>query len=152
MNDVSHRDSPEPLYTLSQFRESTMEFLRAHGYGSPRVNTAGQILFESNELTFCVFFDPDDVEYVRLCLPNFYHCNHAALVPLAVAVGTDCQQRYKLGQYTVTEEWVSAQVPLLMDTPEFWTQDRLFRLTQSLRTMAQHFVETMRGAVAAARV
>ncbi len=136
---------------LPVFRQNALAFLTTHGYGSPALSDTGHIIFLADGLTFCLLLDEDDPEYVRICLPNFYQCDAHQDASLAASVASKCQPRFKLGEYVLAESWVSAQVPLLMDTPDFLTQDRMFRLTQLLRTMAQDFVETLRAAQAVAR-
>ncbi|OZI37992.1 hypothetical protein CAL29_06440 [Bordetella genomosp. 10] len=132
---------------LAAFRQELLAFLVAHGYGSPSCS-GGLVQFKADGLTFCVLLDDGDPEYVRISLPNFHYCDTMIQTRLAELVAADCQRRYKLGEYTVVGQWVSAQVPLLIDTPGFLTQERLFRLTQSLRTMAQDFVERMKAPAA----
>jgi len=136
-----------PPTSLAGFRHELLAFLRTHGYGSPS-SSEERVQFKADGLIFCVLLDDGDPEYVRISLPNFHHCHTMTETRLAEFVAADCQRRYKLGEYTVAQQWVSAQVPLLIDTPEFLTTDRLFRLTQSLRTMAQDFVERMKASEA----
>lgn len=133
---------------LSAFRQETLAFLRDNGYGSPTA-ASDHLLFQADGLTFCVLLDEQDPEYVRISLPNFHRCESTIERQAAELVAAECQRRYKLGEYTIVDHWVSAQVPLLVDTSEFLTRDRLFRLTQSLRSMAQDFVEALRATLAA---
>lgn len=94
-----------------------LKFLREEGY-TPKVDDDGDIIFKREGLTYILFVNEDDEEFVRIDLPNVWEIESLGERQMVMAAAAEVNRQVKVAKVVPMGDnvWVSAQ--LLVDPIE----------------------------------
>ena len=93
------------------------DFLKEEGF-TPKVDDDGDIVFKREGLTYILFVNEDDEEFVRIDLPNVWEIESLGERQMVMAAAAEVNRQVKVAKVVPMGDnvWVSAQ--LLVDPIE----------------------------------
>lgn len=94
-----------------------LDFLKEEGF-TPKVDDDGDIVFKREGLTYILFVNEDDEEFVRIDLPNVWEIESLGERQMVMAAAAEVNRQVKVAKVVPMGDnvWVSAQ--LLVDPIE----------------------------------
>lgn len=119
-----------------------LDYLKEEGF-TPKVDDDGDIIFKREGLTYILFVNEDDEEFVRIDLPNVWEIESLGERQMVLAAAAEVNRQVKVAKVVPMGDnvWVSAQ--LLVDPIE--NVSKILPRTMNVLSLAvREFSDAMR--------
>jgi hypothetical protein len=128
--------------TMNLIAKLCIDYLRNEGY-VPQLDEAGNVLFKFEGKLFIVTTDDNDLQFLRVVMPNFWEIESEQEKRLAMEVTNQVNERIKVSKVVVNRNnhvWAMAE-QFIDSTPNL--EDFFKRTIRVLKAAADEFAQRM---------